>query len=187
MNSGENIHVIDSFLPEEVYARLRTHADGLAFDGVRNPVDGVVYPGISTDIPDEVRSWVRIMAGADIKMLFMRLSLAGVPVPHQAHTDSVMGRTSLMLYLNRVEHCQGGTQLVFHRQTGMLADPRDERELKAWQEDTNKPEAWAVYEQADMKPNRAFIFPARLMHRAAPIGGFGADATNGRLVLTAFF
>lgn len=183
-----NIQILDNFLAEDVYQRLRAHADTLSFAGEVNPLDGVLYPGISTDIPAEVRKAVLAAApkARDITM-FMRLSLAGVPVPHQAHTDSVMGRMSMMLYLNRPEHCQGGTSFVRHKKTGMVINPRDQFEQRVWELDTNKSRAWEIYDQIDMRSNRCAFFPANLMHRAEPVGGYGTDATNGRLVLTMFY
>jgi hypothetical protein len=181
------IEIVDNFLDEAMYNRLRAHADTLSFAGVQNPVDGVVYPGISTDIPDDVKRFIlRTLQPRDYT-LFMRLSLAGVPVPHQAHTDSLMGTKSLMLYLNRPEHCKGGTSFVKHIRTGMISDPRDKFEEALWKLDTNKRKAWEIYEQVDMKSNRAAIFPSKLMHRAEPSGGFGKDAQTGRLVLTMFY
>lgn len=174
--------IIDKFLPDDVFAKLREHCDHISYEGVTNPVDGVVYPGISIDIPD----YVKVYFGRP-KTMFMRLSLPGMKAPHQAHTDTLMGQESLMLYLTRQKYCSGGTSLVEHRKTGMRSDPRDVDELAVWQNDTNNPDAWFVYELAEMLPNRAAIFNASLMHRAEPIGGFGTDAKNGRLVLTAFY
>jgi hypothetical protein len=185
------MYVVDSFIPS--FDSLRAHADSVDYQGVRNPVDGVVYPGISTDIPASVKEEV-ICATSTIlstaispNAIFTRLSLADVPVPHQAHTDSTMGQWSLMLYLNRPEHCKGGTSLVRHRTTGMLSDPRGAAELAIWKTDTNKPEAWEIVQLVPMRPNRAFLFPSHRMHRAEPIGGFGDSPKNGRLVLTMFF
>lgn len=177
-----NFEILDEFLPRELYEFLRKHCDTLKFDGVVNPVDGVLYPGISTDIPPQIMAFF-----GRPKFIFMRLSLAGVPVPHQAHTDATMGGTSLMLYLSRAEHCKGGTSLVRHKYTGMTRNPRDSFEESQWKQDTNNPEAWEIYELAEMQPNRAAVFDADLMHRAEPIGGFGDSAKNGRLVLTAFY
>lgn len=177
-----NFEIIDDFLPPDVFARLREHCDTIKYSGVVNPVDGVVYPDISVDIPD----YVRVFFGS-AKTLFMRLSLAGVKAPHQAHTDTLMGERSLMLYLTRLEYCKGGTSLVEHIETGMFSDPRNDQELKAWQRDTNNPYVWKVYEMAEMLPNRLVSFDACLMHRAEPVGGFGTNAQNGRLVLTAFY
>jgi hypothetical protein len=174
--------VIDDFLPADIFTMLRNHCDKIPYAGITNPVDGVVYPDISIDIPNVVKQFF-----GQPKTLFMRLSLAGVKAPHQAHTDTSMGQQSLMLYLTRAQHCKGGTSLVEHKETGMRSDPRDEEELNIWRRDTNNPKAWKVYEQADMVPNRVALFPANLMHRAEPVGGFGTNAENGRLVLTAFY
>lgn len=177
-----NFEIIDDFLPADVFELLREHCDTISYDGVKNPVDGVIYPGISIDIPKVVRQFF----GAP-KFMFMRLSLAGVPVPHQAHTDSLMGSESLMFYLNRPKHCQGGTSLVRHLETGMIGDPISKYAVDCWKRDTNDPRAWEVYEMAQMQPNRCVIFDASLMHRAEPVGGFGSSPYDGRLVLTAFY
>lgn len=177
-----SFEIVDDFLPADVFAMLRKHCDTLSYAGVVNPADGVLYPGISIDIPQVVKQFFGVP-----KFLFMRLSLKDVPVPHQAHTDSLMGRQSLMFYLNRQEHCCGGTSLVQHKLTGMRRDPKNLREETIWKLDTNVPEAWEVYEMAEMQPNRMVTFDAGLMHRAEPIGGFGSNAYDGRLVLTAFY
>lgn len=177
-----NFTIIDEFLPTRMFELLRKHCDSLDYSGVVNPVDGVKYPGISVDIPKVVLPWF-----GNPKTIFMRLSLPGMEAPHQAHTDTLMGEESLMLYLCRPEHCRGGTALVRHKATKMDFNPRTEEGAEIWRQDTNVPEAWEVYELAAMQPNRAAIFDASLMHRAEPIGGFGTDAKNGRLVLTAFY
>lgn len=182
------IHLFDDFLDADVYESFRSHIEtNVRFDGATNPIDGVTYPGISVDIPEDVKRAVMKAIKPKEHFLFMRLSLAGVPVPHQAHTDSTMGKYSLMLYLNRPEHCQGGTSLVLHKKTGLMTDPRDQFEQRIWELDTNKRSAWEAYDQIDMKSNRMAVFPANLMHRAEPTGGFGTDARDGRLVLTMFF
>lgn len=177
-----NFEIIDDFLPSSVFSALREHCDKIPFQGVVNPIDGVIYPDISVDIPKAVRAFL-----GSPKTVFMRLSLLGVKAPHQAHTDTLMGRESLMLYLSRPEHCRGGTSLVKHIETGMTSDPKTKEEEAIWKRDTNNPRAWMVYDIAVMQPNRAVMFDASLMHRAEPVGGFGTDAKNGRLVLTAFY
>lgn len=174
--------IIDDFLPRDIFELLRRHCDVISYRGVVNPIDGVVYPDISVDIPKQVVSFL-----GRPKTVFMRLSLAGVKAPHQAHTDTLMGKQSLMLYITRQEHCKGGTSLVKHIETGMVSDPKTAEEEAVWKRDTNNPRAWMVYDLAMMQPNRAAIFDASLMHRAEPLGGFGTDSKNGRLVLTAFY
>lgn len=171
--------VIDGFLPD--FDDWRAWADSQRYESVVNPADGVEYPGICKDVPTWGASQ-RLAAifgqPVNIKTAFMRLSTMGVQAPHQAHHDALMGQYSLMLYLNRAEHCRGGTSLVRH----VSGD-----DVTHWESDHNKPDMWRVYSLCEMRPNRAFIFRADLMHRAEPIGGFGSDASDGRLVYTAFF
>lgn len=182
--------IIDNFLSQ--FEALRMYADEAAYRTIENPVDGVSYPGICSHIPteigDEVRERLSLVTGrtVDVRYLFIRLSLEGVPVPHQAHTDATMGRYSLMLYLNRPEDCRGGTALVRHV-SGMDSNPADDEQAAIWKRDTNAPERWTPYMLCEMRPNRAFVFDAALMHCALPIGGFGGNPRNGRLVLTGFF
>lgn len=178
----QHFTIQDNFLPADVFARFREHCDRISYIGVVNPIDGVVYPDISLDIPEEVSKYL-----GNYKVAFLRLSVTGVKAPHQAHTDTLMGSRSLMLYMNRIGHCKGGTSLVKHIETGMTSDPRNKAEEAIWQRDTNNPRAWMIYDIAVMQPNRCVTFDASLMHRAEPVGGFGTDAQNGRLVLTAFY
>lgn len=182
--------VVDDFLSD--FNGFRAYCDNLDFDGVESPYDGVFYPGVSLDIPREIQEEVienlsGIVGEVFIKAMFLRLTLPSFICPHQAHTDSIMGDGSLMLYLNREEHCQGGTSFVVHKKSGMYSNPKDEDELEAWKDDTNTPEKWHVLDICEMKPNRACLFDASLMHRAEPVGGFGNDSTDGRLVLTCFY
>lgn len=177
-----NFEIIDDFLPAELFIQLREHCDKVDYSGVVNPADGVLYPGISTDIPQNILQFF-----GRPKFIFMRLSLKGVPVPHQAHSDTLMGNESLMFYLTRHEHCKGGTSLVRHKESGLWRNPTTSKGEEIWKRDTNVPEAWEIYDMAQMQPNRAVLFDANLMHRAEPIGGFGDSPFNGRLVLTAFY
>ncbi len=183
--------IIDNFL--ESFDELRSYADTAVFSDVVNPVDGVAYPLICADIPEGVKAEV-IARLEDLKgsplegvTLFMRRSPRGVPVPHAAHSDQSMGRYSLMLYLNRVEDCQGGTSFLSHRASGISYAPEFHGFVDLINIDQNNHDAWGVREMADMAPNRAVIFDASRIHRAEPVGGFGDTPGNSRLVLTCFF
>ena len=183
--------IIDSFLSD--FDSFRAYCDTVVYDGEKNPVDGVFYPGISLDIPDEIKEEVvfKIEKEVDRKIsvnaFFLRLTTEKMEAPHQAHTDTSMGKFSLMLYLNRMEDCEGGTSYVMHKRTGLSSHPINEKQINTWKEDCNNPDAWQITNICPMIPNRAFIFNANAMHRAEPVGGFGSNAANGRLVLTVFF
>lgn len=183
--------VVDGFFDD--FEKVRAWADSATYGDIVNPVDGVTYPGICAEIPRDIREEtqikvVNLLHGlVNIRTMFTRISYAGVQVPHQAHNDASMGMFSLMVYLNRPEDCEGGTELLQHVSAGMEYGPGGGVGEIIWQRETNKPAQWERLSICPMKPNRAFLFDARLMHRAAPIGGFGSNPQDGRLVLTAFF
>lgn len=182
--------IIDNFLDD--FAGFRDHCEGLIYDGQTNPVDNVFYPGVSLEIPPEIKEEIHLkisehMGDIKFRFLFLRMSEEGVHVPHQAHTDASMGRYSLMLYMNNLEDCIGGTSFLFHKATGMFENPINEKQLNVWKEDCNNQEAWQIRDICSMKPNRALVFDSNLIHRAEPIGGFGDNVRNSRLVLTGFF
>jgi len=160
------------------------------FEGAVSPVDGVKYPHICQDIPEEVRGEIEKLLseyiGKDIKQstMFMRRSPEGVEAPHQVHSDISMGDYSLMLYINEGE--SAGTSMLKHRETGIAYSPENQKYLDIITKDQNNPEAWEVMHMVPMKPNRAFIFRADSLHRAEPIGGFG-QGKEARVVLTCFF
>lgn len=178
--------IVDDFLSH--FDQWRTWADGLTYASEVNPIDCVAYPGIYKDVPTYgIAQRLGLLLGpVAIKACFLRLSVAGCPVPHVAHTDSSMGEFSMMLYMNRPEHCLGGTSLLRHH-NGMQTTPTTDEDLATWQRDMNRLEPWDVLMCCPMKTNRAFVFPSNLMHRAEPVGGFGTTSANGRLVLTCFF
>ena len=182
--------VVDNFVDD--FEGLRAHCDSLNYEGAVNPIDGVLYPGISLDIPEsvvvEIAGKLSKAVGLDLTghLMFIRMTDSDTVPPHHAHNDAVMGDYGMLLYLNRSEHCTGGTSFVRHIATGMDGNPKDLEQEAIWKRDTNTDNAWEVLEMVEMKPNRALIFDTRDMHRAEPVTGFGNSAENGRLVLTCF-
>lgn len=180
--------IIDNFL--ESYPTLKAHSLACKFDDIKNPVDGVIYPLICTDIPSEVQIELfdRLSGalGRDIEnpTIFMRMSTEGVSVPHIAHNDISMGKHSLMLYLN---DGVGGTSFLRHKETGMCYQPQREDLVEIAHRDQNDIDAWEVMFTAPMAQNRSFIFDAGYFHRADPVGGFGSTQQDARIVLTVFF
>lgn len=182
--------VVDDFLPE--FDELQTYAKNATFSDVMNDFDGVTYPLICADIP---RHLVISVLGHIAKhfampvdpVMFMRRSPAGVPCPHQVHSDASMGTHSLMLYLNEEKDCQGGTSFLSHKLTGIAYNPELSMFANLVVDDQNSAEAWDVRDMVEMRPNRAVIFDAGRLHRAEPVGGFGDTPENTRVVLTCFF
>jgi hypothetical protein len=186
---GEHRVIIhDDFLLS--YPELKEFSDKAEFKDIENPVDGVLYPNICTEIPGRVQEEVLLniaqILGREPEdtLIFLRRSPWGVQVPHAAHHDLSMGNYSLMLYLNDNE--EAGTAFLRHRDTGMCYAPESDDFVAIARNHQNKPDKWAIMEFAPMKQNRATIFDAGLFHCAMPIGGFGESA-DARTVLTCFF
>lgn len=182
--------VIDHFLPE--FEELQRYAQIAEFADVVNEFDGVTYPLICADIPEHLKLSIFTMiakhfAAPVSPTIFMRRSPAGIPCPHQVHSDASMGKHSLMLYLNAEEDCEGGTSFLSHRLTGIAYNPELPEATTIIVADQNNEKAWQVRDMAEMRPNRAVIFDAARLHRAEPVGGFGDSPGNTRVVLTCFF
>lgn len=185
---GNRMNIIDDFIAN--YVDLKALAATADFQGVKNPVDGVIYPHILAEIPDHIKRQVidRItdIFGREPESItmFMRRSPTGVAVPHIAHTDNSMGRFSLMLYL--FDNEGSGTAFIRHKSTGIMYAPESQDFLNIVQADQNKPEKWDLVDMANAKENRAVIFDSGKFHCAMPIGGFG-EGVEARTVLTVFF
>lgn len=182
--------VIDNFLPE--FDEIQSFARSATFTDVVNDFDGVTYPLICADIPRHLVISVlghiaKHFAIPEDPVMFMRRSPAGVPCPHQVHSDASMGTHSLMLYLSDEEDCEGGTSFLSHKMTGIAYNPEIPEAADIIVADQNRPDAWDVRDMVAMHPNRAVIFDAARLHRAEPVGGFGDTPENTRVVLTCFF
>ena len=180
--------ILDNFLVS--YKELKAYSLKCDFIDEINPIDGVVYPLICKDIPEsvisEITSKLSEFLGRETEQItiFMRMSPKGADCPHLIHHDGSMGKYSLMLYLNSTV---GGTALVRHTETGITYAPNNQIFVNIITYDQNNVDAWQEYERADMKENRAFIFDAQKLHCALPIGGFGENQKDSRIVLTCFF
>lgn len=177
--------ILDSFL--EDFPIVRGWADQARYENSTNPYDSLEYHGIATECPTEAlrRALVRwFHPGVKLVHSMVRLSMKGAPIPYQAHADAFMGsRFTVINYLNRAEHCMGGTSLLRHRASGAVK----EGDAGGWKADENNPAAWEVLMTAPMAENRAFIYRSDLLHRSDPLGGFGTTKQDGRLVLIGLF
>lgn len=181
--------MIDDFLDN--FAGFRYQCNFYDYEGTVNPSDQVIYPGIFLDIPTLIEMEVLLKfkeaIGQEIisSTMFLRLTVEGEDVPHQAHTDTAMGDYGLILYLNWEDDCQGGTAFVSHI-SGMDSEPQTEAEFALWMQDHNQYEKWDIAAMIKMRENRAFVFDTRDFHRAETPNAFGENADNGRLVLVCF-
>ena len=178
--------IIENFI--ESFDELKRASLEHEFKDEVNPVDGVAYPLICKVIPKAVEAEILVKLSLNLgwpltdHTLFMRKSPEGVDCPHQAHSDASMGLYSLMLYVNGI----GGTSLLKHRKTGIAYAPESEEFVKIIQKDQNESDAWEITDMIDMKPNKAFIFDSRRLHRAEPVGGQGTGK-DSRVVLWCLF
>ena len=172
----------DNFIPDKLFDIWEQQVRSKDYRGVVNPVDGVMYPDVTDDVNPRLLQYCvtrceRALGKRVIpRTVFCRLTCASTDTaPHQAHNDEIMGAYTFLLYW---QDGPGGTALVRHKSGDDIAH---------WERDTNVYDAWEEYDRVDMARNRAVLFDSKLMHRAEPVRGFGADASDGRIVLTIFF
>ncbi len=187
------LEVIDNFLGPASFGFLREMLDNETFEGVVNPVDGVFYPGILASpgfepLEGMVAKRIKHLhkRELDFHSLFFRLSPEGTVAPQQVHTDVDMGDYTFLLYMNRLEDCQGGTSVLTHKY-GLMSHPQSPEELAMCIRDQNNPSMWDTVNAIGMVPNRAAILSSDYFHRSEPVGGFGRGAKDGRLVMVAFY
>lgn len=177
--------VIDDFL--EDFADWRAWADGCTYKPAL-PFDGAArYPGICADIPRwgiTQRLSAVMRQPVALSELYLQLELEGVSSAPQAQSEALSGTFCAKIFLCRPEHCVGGIELVRHI-GGMDRAPGSLEEAALLERDADDPTKWAAYSLFDMRPNRAVITDGLLFSRPAPLCGFGTDAANGRLILTA--
>lgn len=180
--------IVDDFLKD--YDAAKEFSLRANYEDIVNPVDGVVYPQICSDVPPELYADIIYALSATlgrpplINYCFLRRSPEGIPVPHKFHTDNSMGANSLMIYLDTRE--SAGTGFAKHLRTGFISATDNENETFEISKDCNDAEKWEIYDKAEMKENRAVIFDSSFFHVALPIGGYGSNS-DARTVITAFF
>lgn len=161
------------------------------FQDYLSPWDGVTYPGINTTIPTWIRS--RLLRHlqditddtVEIKALFARVTTEGLNAPHKVHSDKIMGHYSAHLYLSTDWPLGSGTSFWQHVTEG--AFHTDATDVARVAKDANDLTQWQIKFLASGRFNRLVVHDARLWHCAEPIGGWGSDAEDGRVVMTCFF
>jgi hypothetical protein len=189
---SNEVVIIDDFIRD--FPAFNKHVRSLPFKGEVNPQDGIEYPDISADIPEDVkREVIQNLEEAmgwkvQMNLLFLRNTSKGTQTaPHQAHTDTIMGTHIFLLYMQDGP-AGAGTSLVRHKELGFDKDPITEEQFEAWKRDVNDYDAWEITDLIRMKKNRAAcgIWSAK-MHRAEPVEGFGSKSKDGRIALIGFY
>lgn len=190
------MNIADEVLPWSVFFELQEHAHNTDYVEYVNPIDDVIYPNIGPIVPYWWETLFRVTAermGFPVQTFhqtFFRLTTEDTrTAPHQAHNDISHGAYSSFLYLNDVPpelSLGAGTSILRHKALGFRS-PTTAEEVEAAQRDSNDYDAWDVDTMFDWKQNRLVIYPSHYMHRAEPVGGWGKDVIDGRLVLITFF
>jgi hypothetical protein len=190
--------VIDDFLADPKAVRQR--ALGLNYENAgaypgRNSIEHIKIEGLEKEVsfivqerlcePNPLHSHAKC-----------RLTLASDYEPGRIHVDPSFW--SGILYLNRPEDCQGGTEFYRHIPTGTDEVPRVMEEINALgyassaemshqilEKDGGDRSKWELTMTVPMKFNRLLLLRPWLWHTSGP--GFGNSVENGRLVYLMFF
>jgi hypothetical protein len=179
----------DNIFPWGEFLLLREYAWKIQYQDKTGP-DGVTYQNIGIPVPPSAHeqlthalSWLmgyRVI----LKICAFRLSTEGTEPPQWAHSDAEVANWASFVYVNEGP---GGTVLLRHKDTEMTEHPKNQAELDAWNRDCNKQEAWEIIGSVPNKPNRGIVIPAKQIHAAMPVRGFGQSPIDGRLILWSFF
>jgi hypothetical protein len=175
--------IYDNFL--ESYGYFRDFCDTAVFKDEVNPYDGFTYPDVCLRAPFEViqQAMYRAVGHCNLIHGALRLSRHGKDQPYKVHSDELFGASfTLLVYLNRPEHCKGGTAFVRHSSGAVRGTDND-----LWRADESNPSAFETVFMSPMVSNRAIIFDSGLLHRAEPSEGFGTDNHDGRMVFVGAF
>jgi len=125
-----------------------------------------------------------------IDLEFYRAGLEGMQQPTWIHMDSICSEWVCVWYLTPDHLCQGGTAFWRHREIDRERIPQAEMTeglAERINRDTHDESRWEMIALAEMRFNRAIIYPTSQFHSQYPRGGFGQPPETGRLVWCSFF
>lgn len=160
------------------------------FKDITSPIDGVLYPAINLDIPQHVRMellhglQVLLQREVRIEHLFARAMFEGMVASNKIHSDLVMGtRFASQVYLSEHWPQGSGTSFWEHERHGMMHRVG----VSVDDVDTNDASQFTRVVSVQAQPNLLLAHRGDYWHLAEPIGGWGTEPSNARLVLTCFF
>lgn len=195
------IHIVDNFYKNPDAVR------NLALNSAYEDVTGLNYPGeqsihafVSSKIKEKFESLLQKKILLDeSKLTFgkFRLMIDDQRSWLKVHVDGASDWTGV-LYLNKDDQTQGGTNFYRHKATGLEGPPSPEKlkelEFKTYKEleetiikqDTQNLEKWRRSMFVSMKFNRLVLFRGnQLFH--AHTHAFGTSIQDGRLTQNFFF
>lgn len=176
---------IDNFLPETPIKNLRQQALSADYQDWEGP-DHIVYKRISVvDIPEIRDRLAEIYGEVDVLGMAFRADQEGNRTTQSIHTDVGWGTHALVLYLTDGD---SGTAFWKHKASGRIEMPTHDIDAyidtrKDWLDESK----WEIYDEVEMKFNRAALYKSQLFHSRWPFEGFGTCLEDCRLVLVAFF
>lgn len=160
------------------------------FKDEHNPMDGTVYPAINKDIcphvAAELTQGLEFLLGRKVHVehLFARAMFDGMLAANKIHSDLVMGtRYASQVYLSEHWPHASGTSFWQHKKHGMLHAVQS----PAPDIDCNDLQQFQRVVTVQAQPNLLLAHRGDVWHLAEPIGGWGTQPSNARLVLTCFF
>jgi len=178
--------------------KIRDLVRDMPFADVTGP-DGEEYKRVAIAAHDFFNAEIEFWLGFPVKQRYsvFRLNYGGENPNSAIHSDALYDSHALVLYLSRPEDCVGGTAFWRHRKTGLTAWPtkgeilrRGKNPQRIWEgltRDWDNVDAWEQTHLAEMKFNRAIIYPTAAFHSRFPFKAFGTTPENGRLVFCTFF
>jgi hypothetical protein len=186
--------IVDDFLPDFEAFRARALAANY------HPLGGgILETGLYTDYFGERAVIDRIseIAGVRLEPADPRgtgrfsLRTSTMTMGLDIHADACL--LGGILYLNLAEHCQGGTSVFRHRETGLFSFPNAEEQARLGlapdapgyfeyfcEREGMDRSKWEEVARAEMKPNRLVLIGGGLFHSHSSV--FGNDLHDGRLV-----
>lgn len=195
-----NLIVIDDFLQNadqlrEVGLQL-SYPDIPGYFPGRNSMERINVDGL-TELASHAAGERLAPVGGDYSHGKFRIALEGDKGEGDIHFD-FRATWSGVLFLNRPEDCQGGTEFYRHKATGTLQAPNTQAELNAMgfgdydelitrivREDGVHRDRWELEMKVPMRFNRLVLFNSWLWHTAGP--SFGNSLQNGRFIYLMFF
>lgn len=130
--------------------------------------------------------------GGSVKLQYFRLGMKDDSSTTYIHVDSSCAQFACVWYLSEPPSgVVAGTAFWRHKETGLEAiggKDLDNKELLEKLDSEGADESkWQMTGLVGQKFNRLTIYPTSLFHSRFPQDAWGNDATDGRIVYTAFF